>query len=359
MDDDQKIYWLTEAMLLDPVHHQAPLWEYVGKDSARIAHLCGCLNPINIDLSADVLGKLIDLFLGAFYSTSESIPNGSGKVNCNDPGKFIAIDLRHDNFLNQLITSLGRLATDQAAQELERLLQLPVLHSFKSRLEHTLHQLKLTQREQAFNFSLPEKVAQILANQTPISSADLAALALDYLNDIANRIQVDGDDGFNAFWNIKTVKNEITQKMEEVREHRSENLCRDALLTRLDMSFKPLGVRCDREGDYVENNRADIRLSYHRFELPIEIKGEWHKELRTAAESQLVQQYAIDPDANGYGIYLVFWFGGTEMPSFKKDDPKPNTPEALQEILEAEFKTVNPQRIFVRVLDVTPHSQKN
>ena len=349
MDDDQKIYWLTEAMLLDPVHHQAALWEYVGKDSARIAHLCGCLNPINIDLSADVLGKLIDLFLGAFYSTSESIPNDSGKVNCNAPRKFIAIDLRHDNFLNQLITSLGRLGTDQAAQELERLVQLPALAKLKFQLQDALHQLKLAQRERAFAFLSPAEVAQILANQAPTSSADLAALALDYLDGIAAEIRGDNEEGVLAFWNVENKK-PVSQ--------REENLCRSDLMRRLRCKFNAQGITCEPEPHQANNKRADIGLLYiNKFKLPIEIKRNVNDALWTGLRTQLIEQYAIDPKADGYGIYLVLWFGSKDTQKANDGGEKPTSPEELKTRLEAQLNREERERIFIRVLDVTHPNQ--
>ena len=341
----QRAYYLTVAFLLNDEKYENRLEQEIQGSAEFVKNVFGFLSHPHF--------KEQLVFFIAPQQQWEKVTTWGKLIEMTK-----SVEQVHFHIIDQMVSRLGELEGKEAQKELERLLKLDLSPSIKSQVKKVFGDISAKLREVEFKFLSVSNVAQVLANQAPISSADLAALALDYLNEIANRIQTDGDDGFNAFWNIKTKKNTTTKKMEEVREHRSENLCRDALLTRLDMSFKPLGVRCDREGDYVGNNRADIRLSYQRFELPIEVKGEWHKELRTAAQSQLVQQYAIDPDANGYGIYLVFWFGGTEMPSFKKDDPKPNTPEALQEILEAEFKTVNPQRIFVRVLDVTPHSQE-
>jgi hypothetical protein len=42
--------------------------------------------------------------------------------------------------------------------------------------------------------------------------------------------------------------------------------------------------------------------------LSIEIKGQWHREVWTAAETQL-QDYTKQYKSDGHGIYLVLWFG--------------------------------------------------
>jgi hypothetical protein len=43
-----------------------------------------------------------------------------------------------------------------------------------------------------------------------------------------------------------------------------------------------------------------------------EVKGQWHPKLYEAASQQLNDLYAIHPDAEQQGIYLVIWFGSDE-----------------------------------------------
>ena len=50
-------------------------------------------------------------------------------------------------------------------------------------------------------------------------------------------------------------------------------------------------------------------LSYGGFNVPVEIKRSCHRELWTAVRTQLVSKYLRDPEAEGFGIYLVIWFG--------------------------------------------------
>ena len=63
-------------------------------------------------------------------------------------------------------------------------------------------------------------------------------------------------------------------------------------------------------------NRCDITASAtiggaNRL-LVIEVKGQWNRELYTAASAQLDQRYAIHPDAARQGVYLVLWYGNGE-----------------------------------------------
>ena len=55
-----------------------------------------------------------------------------------------------------------------------------------------------------------------------------------------------------------------------------------------------------------------MSVSHSTFRVPIEIKRSCHRELWSAVRNQLIANYTSDPQADGHGIYLVFWFGDTE-----------------------------------------------
>ena len=52
--------------------------------------------------------------------------------------------------------------------------------------------------------------------------------------------------------------------------------------------------------------------------MPVEIKKSTHDELWTAIRTQLMAKYMRDPEADGYGIYLVLWFGQETMPEKRR-----------------------------------------
>jgi len=339
MDIAQRVYWLTTAMLLDPPRYEPELWKYIGKSWARANYLCGFVSERfsglsgDYALSAGTLGKLIELL-----SPHAEFERMSG---------IVTDTMRRGDNIRGMVTRLGGLATDDAAREIERLLAQPALSKLKRVLEDARHQLKLNQRETAFRFPPMLSVAQILANRAPANAADLAAMALDYLDEIAYEIRNDNDDGFRAFWNVENRN--PTGK-------REENLCRDALLTRLRKRFgsATFGIDCQPEGDYANDKRADIRLSYrNEFELPIEIKRDDNGKLWSALRKQLIGQYTIAPTASGNGIYLVLWFGCSDQPSVKDGGKKPTSPTELQARLEALLDPEERRRVFVRVLDVS------
>ncbi|MFH0780344.1 MAG: hypothetical protein V2B20_00085 [Pseudomonadota bacterium] len=337
MDVAQKMYWLTTAMLLDPAKHEPALWQYIGKSWTRANHLLAFLNDRFADLSNDyplsvrTIGKLIELL-----TPHAELEQRSGIVNHS---------MQRGESVRAMVTRLGSLATKEAAQEIERLLTLPTLNKLKFSLENARYQVRLRQREAAFRFPPVPIVATIIANREPTSAADLTALTVEHLDEIAYEIRYDNDDGVRAFWNIENKK--PTGK-------REENLCRDSLLTRLRTHLTSFGIDCQPEGDYAHDKRADIRLSYrNELDLPIEIKRDDNRSLWTALHSQLIGQYTIAPIAAGHGIYLVLWFGQNDLPAVKDGGKKPTSPEDLQTRLEALLDAEERRRIFVRVLDVS------
>ena len=57
------------------------------------------------------------------------------------------------------------------------------------------------------------------------------------------------------------------------------------------------------------DKRADISVATPGRKILCELKRDYHAEVWTAAEQQLDRFYAHDPEAGGFGVYLVFWFG--------------------------------------------------
>ncbi len=335
MDVAQKVYWYAAGMALEPKTWEKKLWRYIGSSTAKANHLSEFLstrfgNYVDYNLSAYSRGRLIELLTP--HAEAEWFNQGGRVTPAMERGRHI----------HALIDGLASLASEDAEHEMARLMSLPHLIKFKPRLERAAHQLQLQRRENEFQYLSPAKVASILANSTPTDIADLAALTLDILDDIANGIRVENTDGFRFFWN------------ENNRSPKPENSCRDVVLELLRSRLTPLGIDCQPEVDHFNNKRADISLSRGaKFELPIEIKREDNSELWTGIKNQLIDQYARSVRARGYGIYIVLWFGIGKIPGAKDGGKRPVSPEELQRRLEARLAASEKSRIFVRVLDVS------
>ena len=90
--------------------------------------------------------------------------------------------------------------------------------------------------------------------------------------------------------------------------------------------------------------------------MPVEIKKNSHRKLWTAVSDQLIAQYASSPEADGYGIYLVFWFGAEHTKTPPPSDNRPKTVEQLRQQLEGTLIPDKARKISVCVIDVSRES---
>ena len=122
----------------------------------------------------------------------------------------------------------------------------------------------------------------------------------------------------------------------------------------------PDEVDAQPEGRYANDKRADIRISCRDFQIPVEIKKNSHPKLWSALRDQLIAQYTHDPATDGYGVYLVLWFG--EVDGHRTPPPpssvRPDSSEALKARLEEAMTPEEARKIAVCVLDVSAPSAK-
>ncbi|MEI9412008.1 hypothetical protein [Mesorhizobium salmacidum] len=82
-------------------------------------------------------------------------------------------------------------------------------------------------------------------------------------------------------------------------------------------------------------------------------KRHYNKELWSAPLEQL-GGYAADAGADGFGIYLVFWFGiEFPVPGRSDRDAVPSTAEALETMLRNDIPAGLQDKLAIVVLDVS------
>lgn len=333
----QKIYYLLTGMLAWPEEYEKELWKFVGDTWQRIEFISDFLGsrfndlPLDLGLNAKALSKLIELQTP--YAEIE-LPQGGG---------WVTPAMRLGEHVNALIIKLASLGTKNSVEEIDRLLAIPTLDKIKRNLKSARLQSIQHFRENQFSFPLLDAVAAILANKAPTDPADLQALVLAHLDDIAIEIRSSNRDLFRQFWTEG-----------EKNKHKSENSCRDSLLVMLDKSLTNLGIECTHEVDHFNDKRADICLNYrNQIELPIEVKGEWHSDLWRSIGTQLIPRYTTTIKSGGFGIYLVLWVGGSEQPPAKDGIKKPTTPQELEKRLADTIPPEAQNFIAVRVIDIS------
>ena len=190
-----------------------------------------------------------------------------------------------------------------------------------------------------------EQVRQTLKNGPPANAADLKSLTCEHIRYLAKRIKSGDTNDYRQYW-----KN-------HGEEPQHEEKCRDMFLSDLQLLFSSNRFEARPEVRCSKEKRTDIMVSYadspFPLNVPIEIKRNKSRELWSGIRQQLIENYAQDPGAEGYGIYLVFWFGSKDARFHPEEGRRPKTPEKLQELLEQSLDNEERKRIEVCVVDCT------
>jgi hypothetical protein len=339
MSAAQRVYWLACGLMLSPHAYEAALARYIGASKMRRSHLGAFIHDgerrpgFYAALPESSLALLIELL--APGSPPER-PTGAYWVS---PAMQTADEVR------RFIDTLGANPSEAAGQQLARLLVMPQLAPWQGRLQHAAHTQRIARRKAAFRPSGIAEICRTLANREPANAADLAALTYEHLRELGRKIRDGSTNDYRQYW-------EYNENHQPVRPKR-ENDCRDILLSALIERLGRLGIDAVKEGYYADDNRADIRVSFGGaagFNVPIEIKKDSHSDLWRAMREQLIERYTRDPGADGFGIYLVLWFGGKDMP-LPQVGKKPRSAAELEERLRQTLSPEEGRRISVCVID--------
>lgn len=160
-------------------------------------------------------------------------------------------------------------------------------------------------------------------------------------------------DIYKSFWNLDQYARPTTPRPEEA--------CRDTLVDDLRRTLVPLGITVEPEGHMVGDRRADVSVAMPGRKILCELKRDYHAEVWTAAEGQLERYYAHDPEAKGFGVYVVFWFGdkrGTKMPPPPAGLASPQSAAEMEQMLRERLPVSHRSRLAVTVIDVSGPSGK-
>ncbi len=247
-----------------------------------------------------------------------------------------------------LINRISALPSSAATEALERLEADPQLSSYGHDLLFALANQRQRRRDTEYDRPDWPKTVAALANRGPATVADFHALLVDQLRDLAHRIARANTDIFKQFWNLDRFARPAAPRPEEA--------CRDAVVELLRPTLNPLGIMVEPEGHMVADKRADISAAMPGRKILCELKRDYHAEVWTAATGQLERFYAHDPDAKGFGIYVVFWFGAKRpavIPAPPHGLQRPRTAREMEEMLRSLLPEDMRKRLAVVVLDVS------
>lgn len=348
MNAGQRARWLGVGLICSPETYREPVAEFLEGRKRRIRHFTafcvhgadpfGSDNGSRRDPYEDLDSKTLEIIirhLGRCFSPCES--RGSG---------YISDEMRTSHFVINTINHLASKPDRGATKALESLLDDDSTVRWHACLSQARDSQRIIRRDAEYCHPTLQQACQALRGGPPANPADLAALTVDRLRNIATSIRTTDRDEWRLFWNEGSHG--------KPGEPKVENSCRSALRTLLDPQL-PDPVKTQPEAQHANQARADIAVAAGRFQVPIEVKKNTARELWSALRDQLVGKYAVDPASDGYGIYVVFWFGSDKQRR-RSDGVRPNAPETLEMLLRESLAQVEARKIRICVIDVSPPS---
>ncbi len=241
-----------------------------------------------------------------------------------------------------LIQELSRDPSEEASESLSRFCKSPELEPWHRLLQQGQLEQMANRRSVSFRYVATQQLLRTLANGKPASAADLAAVIMHHLETIAESIRHGNTSDWRQYWDHPEDSN--------LAQPRHENLCRDALLSDLRLSLDSV-IGAEPEFLCADDTRADIRVSCNGFNVPVELKKSNNRGLWTGIQEQLVQKYTRDPSCDGYGIYVVFWFGHNRVQA-SPCGLRPTNARELRQALQHRLSPEEKLKLSIVVIDV-------
>lgn len=345
MNVGQRVRWLGVGLICSPETYREPVAEFLEGGKRRIRHFTAfCVHgadPFGSDNGSprysyeDLDSKTLAIIirhLGWCFSPCES--RGFG---------YISDEMRTSHFLINTINHLASKPDGSASEALESLLADDSIVRWHACLSQARDSQRIIRRDAEYRHPTLRQACQALRGGPPANPGDLAALAVDRLRNIATGIRTTNRDEWRLFWNEGSHGKPGQPKV--------ENSCRQALLSLLDPQLRN-PVKAQPEAQHANQARADILVTAHGFQVPIEVKKNTSRELWSGLGNQLIRKYTGDPASGGYGIYVIFWFGSDKQRR-RSDGACPNSPEMLETLLRESLGEVEARKISICVLDVS------
>jgi hypothetical protein len=335
MDVAQRVYWLATGLIVDTATWETKLATYVAGSETRRRHLKAFLYArLSVSENFEFPTTTLEMLIGLFGpKTRPRYVDDDHVTPKMERGELV------EGWINQLATS----ASLEAPAALRRLEELMGLRQWSSKLRHAHAAQQITMRDTHFQHPMIKAVTTTLNEGKPANAADIAAIVNEVLADITKEAQVSDLNIYRQFWNVDPHGKPVNPK--------PENTCRDALATLLRERLRKYSIECGAEGNHADQARSDVWCTHESWGVPLEAKRDTHPELWRAISEQLVAKYTLDTRSQGFGIYVVFWFGGGKGMPKPKGGTKPDSVSALAEQLEAQIDPAYRKRITVHVIN--------
>ena len=358
MDDAQRVQWLATGALVAPDDCLPKLVDFVSEgEEQRVFHLIDFLVPDRKPLPDQEwptahLAALIKAVGQKLYSPLDDRHGSSDQFMA---GESFATSLKASPLVTGWVKTLAGRTDDESITLLAGLADNPTLTKWCGMLLRARASQAEKHRVSTYTAPTLREIRDALSGGPPANAADLAALVTDKLRRLADRIRNGNTDDWLQYWH--TDKDD--PKGRKVIKPKPEDLCRDHLLSDLQLLLEAYGIDASPEGHHAEDARSDIITIHGVHAALVEIKKTDSKDLWSAIENQLVAKYLRDPRSGGYGIYLVFWFGAGHLKRSPPQGTRPELPEKLHEILQGLIPPEHRRNIAVVVVNVSAPSGRH
>ncbi|CUX66603.1 conserved hypothetical protein [Agrobacterium tumefaciens str. Kerr 14] len=334
----RKQYWQANAFLYQTARAE-DAWNELKADPRTLLALKYRIGRYDVSsdgdrppVTAEMLFTILDAFIDVWPKVH--LPNSFGSSDPDDEKAY--------RFIIECVHGIGNGVADRRAVVIERMLADGRFADFRDLLMTMRAEAGRELALQDFRAPSPADINRLIDRNDVASVEDMRALVVEELGEVQKWLQGSETDPLDVFYpGGKRV---------------DENTARNRIVDRLQGRMTALGLSVTIERHMARSNRCDITASAVIQEisrlLVVEVKGQWNKELFTAASAQLDARYAIHPDAARQGVYLVLWYGNGEKIA-GLSDATVTTAAELQEKILAPMPDELRRRIDVVVLDLS------
>lgn len=336
--DERRSFWFLRAIYF-LAGSDSPFWDWLRSNKDNVLLLnerSGRMNrsdhPTWPRLTSDKVEAILDAFIHSWPKVT--LPNHWGSDSPNEETAY--------RFLTDVIWSINADDLDRAIPAIKRMLGDTRFVDFHNDMKSMLAGLE---RKRALRDFRPPSASEIVAmidQDAVVTVEGLRQLILHELSKLQNSIY--GGE-FNT-----------GERFYAGEKWLDEEPCTRIIAERLNLILEAQNITVTPEHHLKHDKRCDFTtakiIDGKRRLLVTEVKGQWHPKLYEAASEQLNNLYAIHPDAEQQGIYLVLWFGSDERVAGLKNHGVSSAKE-LKNKLESGLPNELRGLIDIFVLDIS------
>ena len=333
-DHATELLWLSADYAVDLEDRQRELEAAAADNRDLIWSIRDLIAPRDADSSDRFSLDRLVFIVEVFGEPWPNVPTPTGVTIAGECNPFDASE-----FIRRTIHAIAGRPSPEATDALQGLIDGHA-QSYVDTAKHALALQRRLRRDHEYCSPGIRELRAVVDNGLPESIDDMRAWFADAIEALQKRIRGSDTDMWEAYWHGN--------------EPKEENYCRNRIVEHV--GPLPESIRFGPETHMAAGTRVDIAITRNQIKLPVEIKGQWHREVWNAAVDQLDTKYTSDWQAEGRGAYIVLWFGevpGRLLPRHPDGLPRPGSSEELQRMLIDRLPESLRTLIDVYVIDIS------